>query len=663
MNSIQQRILMVLLGTSLIPLIVVFLVSKTLTSRGLEHSERGKLAAVGREVARQIESTMSGVVHDLNALRSNPLIVGPDTPPEIRAEEMRRLVNAYSSFTDLTLYDADGMMILSTTGRHHPEPVDQTEWLKQARDEGIVRTSQPHRVLGQPGLNIKVYVPIYVGGEREPFVLKARLTFGPVWEIIDGVTVGQRGEIILLDSHGKILASRSKHLILEKFDERYPASTWQRQPNGFYANPEGARFAYSARAISPAKTLVDESWTLLSLLPEAELTAVLKNTERYQHAVAAGALLLAAFIGILLSRRLAAPVIQVSAAARKVAQGEMGFDLPVSGPREMKQLIRSFNTMTEEVRDTRARLESLVDNRTRKLRESQGDLEALTSQLRATYESTKEAILVVKPDGSIIAANRRMAEFFAIEEDIEIAKIPFETFQTRLDACFSDPEQTAPRWSFYQDSADGIGETEWNIAAPEPRTLCVYTAPVKNHRGKSFARLWMFRDVSEQRQLERGLQQAQKMEAVGRLAGGVAHDFNNLLTGIIGNLSLAEMETTANADGDSRRFIASAKKAGERAADLVKQLLGFSRRSHLQLAHCDLTEIVLEVQDLLKHTIDPRIQIKVDLPDVIWNVNADATQVEQVLMNMCVNATHALDGGGGRIAISTRNVHISEEQS
>lgn len=654
---------MVLLGAGFLPLLFAFIVTKSITSRGLEGLEREKIAAVGREIARQISMTMDSASSDLESLKGNRIVVDPSLPMDERVDELRRIVKARPSFSDITIYDPNGLMEASTTNRNHPEPTDATTWLTTARDKNIVCTSPPQMVSGQPGLHIRVYIPIHIHGQAEPSILKARLTFDPVWDLIDGVKVGRSGEMFVLDSRGKILAARDKNLILEKFDDRYPSVFWLKQQVGNYTNTEGEIFAYNAQVLTRNETHVEEPWIVLSFLPKHELTSVLRESETYQYATGVAALWIAVVLGLALSKRLAEPVVRASVAAQKVALGDLQTDVPETGPREMKQLAASFNQMMREVRDTRSRLESLVETRTRKLRQSQSELEALTSQLRAAYESTREAILVVKPDGTILAANRRLQEFFNLDDTEELTALQFSDLQSKLDQRISPGKDKRDLWSFFEDNPGGTGEGEWEIGDPAQRTLSVYTAPVRNQRGSAFARLWMFRDITEQRQLEQSLQQAQKMEAIGRLAGGVAHDFNNLLTGIIGNLSLAQMDSSGNRNRDSDRFIASAKQAGQRAAELVKQLLGFSRRSHLQLASCEVNDLILEVQDLLQHTIDPRIRIEVDLPGAIWNIRADATQIQQVLMNMCVNSTDAMAKDGGRISLSTRNVHLGREQA
>ena len=157
------------------------------------------------------------------------------------------------------------------------------------------------------------------------------------------------------------------------------------------------------------------------------------------------------------------------------------------------------------------------------------------------------------------------------------------------------------------------------------------------------------RDVTDRKRAERALReredqlrQAQKMETVGQLAGGVAHDFNNLLTAVIGNLCLMDLP----AGDPNQPLLAVAQKAAHRAAELISKLLGFARRNQMLVAPVDVGEFVEEVVDLLRRTIDPRITFLADIPPLEWRVLADAGLLNQVLLNLCVNARDAMPAGG-----------------
>ena len=171
------------------------------------------------------------------------------------------------------------------------------------------------------------------------------------------------------------------------------------------------------------------------------------------------------------------------------------------------------------------------------------------------------------------------------------------------------------------------------------------------------ATLNFVRDITSQKKLEEQLQQAQKMEAVGTLAGGIAHDFNNLLMAIQGNVSLGLLET-----GENKRLHDNLKNIEEyvrKGADLTKQLLGFARRGKYELKTLDLNEVV-EKQSLLFGRTKKEITIHSKYGDGLWPVEADRVQIEQILLNLYVNAWQAMPGEGS-LYVETGNVTLDAE--
>src|SRR5438445_11721813 len=165
------------------------------------------------------------------------------------------------------------------------------------------------------------------------------------------------------------------------------------------------------------------------------------------------------------------------------------------------------------------------------------------------------------------------------------------------------------------------------------------------------------RDVTEQRHLEEQFRQSQKMEAVGQLAGGIAHDFNNLLTAILGNTQLLLRELPP---GDSKRGdVEEIRKASERAASLTRQLLAYSRRQMLQPEVLDLNGVVAEMDRMLRRLIGEHIALVTLLAPELGRVRADPNQLEQVIVNLAVNARDAMPDGG-KPTIETANVDLDE---
>jgi signal transduction histidine kinase/CheY-like chemotaxis protein len=165
-------------------------------------------------------------------------------------------------------------------------------------------------------------------------------------------------------------------------------------------------------------------------------------------------------------------------------------------------------------------------------------------------------------------------------------------------------------------------------------------------------------DVTEKRIMERQLRMAGKMEAIGRLSGGIAHDFNNLLGVIIGYSQLLRRKL-APEQPQLYEFAEEIHKAGERAAALTRQLLAFSRQQILTPTIVDLNQLVSDMQKMLPRLIGEDIQVQVDLQSDLGTVKADRSQVEQVIMNLAVNARDAMPNGG-RLLIETANAEFDE---
>jgi nitrogen-specific signal transduction histidine kinase/ActR/RegA family two-component response regulator len=181
-----------------------------------------------------------------------------------------------------------------------------------------------------------------------------------------------------------------------------------------------------------------------------------------------------------------------------------------------------------------------------------------------------------------------------------------------------------------------------------------YVATANVRPGRHIA---VVRDLTKQKELETQLRQAQKMEAVGRLAGGIAHDFNNLLTAISG---YSEFLIAGQTDDKLRRHAHEIKKAADRAASLTGQLLAFSRRQVLQPRVLDLNAVVSDMDMMLRRLIGEDVELVTMLDPELLPVRADPTQVEQVIVNLAVNARDAMPQGGS-VTIETENVVLDDD--
>jgi PAS domain S-box-containing protein len=289
--------------------------------------------------------------------------------------------------------------------------------------------------------------------------------------------------------------------------------------------------------------------------------------------------------------------------------------------------------VTEELRSRAARMEATLE---------------ATARYRALMEQANDAILILDLAGTILEANRESERLFGLPRGRIVGR-SYDDFVV--------PEERA-------DSAKRRSRlgAERTIRVPDRHMEraggTVVTVDVSGslvHLGEESRVLAILHDVTERQRLEAQLLQSQKMESVGRLAGGVAHDFNNLL-GVItgyGDLLLNEI----GPDHPSRRRVVEIRKAADRAAALTRQLLAFSRKQVLQLRVMDLNVVVAGIEPMLRRLIGEHIQLMAVLDKGLGRVKADIGQIEQVIANLAVNARDAMPKGG-KLLIETGNVEL-----
>ncbi|MEO8505519.1 MAG: PAS domain S-box protein [Acidobacteriota bacterium] len=181
-----------------------------------------------------------------------------------------------------------------------------------------------------------------------------------------------------------------------------------------------------------------------------------------------------------------------------------------------------------------------------------------------------------------------------------------------------------------------------------------------NHHGVPIRLIGVMQDITERKRLEAQFLQAQKMESVGRMAGGVAHDFNNLLTAILGYAEM--MRRDIQGTHPHARAVEEIERAAQRAAALTRQLLVFSRKQRIAPKVIDVNLLVSDMERMLRRMIGEDVHLQTALAPGLWSVRADPGQLEQVLMNLAVNSRDAMPQGGG-LRLTTRNALVTQEQA
>lgn len=661
MNTIRNRILLVLILTGIIPLIVLFLLSESMIGRAIRANEQEKITKINQQLAEHITVLMTSAAFDLRILQDNPFIVDPAFTDEERKRELQRLVRVSNVFTDISLYDSTGFLMLSTS-ENHPDTRDYTDNFREAMELGKISVSRPHRDVGKEGLFLSAYLPVLSEDKSVPQVIRARMSFKPISELVLRVRTGEIGRTVLLDEAGNLLTSHNDSELLDKFDSNWRTEDWYNSPEGVFQAANDSEFLYSAKFLSPDRTLVNSSWVLVALQSMDEVEGVLSRAQRLLGVATLATLLFAIAFGIFVADRFSNPIVALSSAAKKVASGDLSKCTLSNGSVEIKNLATSFNQMVSDLSEYQQGLQNLVETRTYSLHQSQKEHEKTSAHLQAALEGSNNGFLVEDFGGQIVAVNQLFLDLFGFERNQVAGRGINEVIDEMLKSAHSQDDTEEIRTAI-QDP-EGMVHKEIIFETPERCYLDLHSAPIRNNSEEIIGRVWTLRDNTENRQLEESLRQSQKMEAIGQLAGGVAHDFNNLLTGILGNLSLIEIDGNPEEANRNRELLSRAIGASDRAVELVKSLLGFSRRSHMDLCPCDSNAVLQEVQGLLVATIDPSIRVELDLEDSPWGLMADSNLLSQVVMNMAVNAKDAIaNKRDGIIELHSSNQKITEKEA
>ena len=298
-------------------------------------------------------------------------------------------------------------------------------------------------------------------------------------------------------------------------------------------------------------------------------------------------------------------------------------------------------------------------------------LESADRPYRVLIEQMQEGAVTLGEDGTVLYCNRRLAALLSTPQERVIGQALL-SFVMREDQVAFDRLLAAAR------GAGARGELTFH--AVDGRPVPVYMSLSLLHDGDvtllcgvltdlteqklhlrelASAHNRLLREIAERERVEDALRQAQKMEAVGQLTGGLAHDFNNLLTGISGSLELLQSRVAQGRLSEVTRYVTAAQGAASRAAALTHRLLAFSRRQTLDPVPTNPNRLVAGMEELIRRTVGPAITLEAVLAGGLWPTLCDPHQLENAVLNLSINARDAMPDGG-RLTIETANTWLDE---
>lgn len=446
--------------------------------------------------------------------------------------------------------------------------------------------------------------------------------------------------------------------------------------------PQGASLALVSGdgVIEDQSALVSTTPIIHGKLDIGSLTVVFSLTELRE--VIAGARHSGALIGLVIfvvglglvyaiSTLVTRPLSAVARTVERIAAGDLDLRALETPDAEVAQFVRAFNHMVDKLSGAQQELSAInqqlevrVDARTAALREaaarqrvvqhaltrSEEEARASSEMLQSFINLAPQAIIGVDLKWRVTLWNRAAEILFGYAED-EVLGGPVPHVPEDQSDAFKEIQERV-------ESDRAVTPTDVMRRRKDGAMINVMCSSgvVRDLTGKPTGYIAIVSDVTERKALEEQHRQSQKMEAIGRLAGGVAHDFNNLLTVITTSTALLLELERSDEDREDLEAIAS---ASARAASLTQQLLLFSRRQVLTHQRVDLNVLVRELNPMLRRLLRENLEVSSVLSDDIGLVTADPTQLHQVIMNLAVNASDAMPAGG-RLTIETHDVVLDE---
>ncbi len=326
--------------------------------------------------------------------------------------------------------------------------------------------------------------------------------------------------------------------------------------------------------------------------------------------------------------------------------------VPDLGEDELGVLATGFNQMLEQIQIQEDGLKSEINER----QEAEVALRKSEENLKITLDSIGDAVITVDQNEQVSGLNPAAEKLtgWTVQEAVGhsiLKTVSLINEETRLPVEFS----------LANESDEPLGEPGRTLLIRkngDERRVADSCSRIQDKKGNLLGVVLVFRDITEQYQMESQMRQSQKMQAIGQLSGGIAHDFNNLLTGIMGSAELLELRL--DADSPLHAFVKIILESSERAADLNAKLLAFSRKGMIENQVVDLHQIINAVVDILSQTLDRRITIERNFLDTPVRTSGEPSMLQNALLNLAINARDAMPKGG-TLTFSTTKLNLDRE--
>ncbi|BCB96697.1 hypothetical protein JZK55_16190 [Dissulfurispira thermophila] len=371
-------------------------------------------------------------------------------------------------------------------------------------------------------------------------------------------------------------------------------------------------------------------------------------------------------VSIILSRRLTKPLIQISDASKKVAEGDLSISLPVKSKDELGILALNFNSMIESLKSARAEIENYTKNlehiiniRTERLNNAIKELQHEKDFIEKLFSTIGATIAVLDRDGKFVKINKTWEDLRGYKEDEIRGRYVWDIMP---------PDSVHIAKTMFEEMLVYKAPTTFKIKVltkdGKERIIMTNNAVLTDENSEVTYIIASGIDITEKESLEKYLMESQKLQSIATLVTGLSHNFNNILVGVVGYAGILRAQISLiehPKKTDIMRYIEIIENSANRASELIKHLMMFSKKQEYQMTELNINNIIDDTYQIISATFPKSISIQTDLQKDIWLIKADKTQIQQALLNMCINAKDAMPEGG-ILKIETFNMDVTSPE-
>ncbi len=534
-------------------------------------------------------------------------------------------------FNQVSLLNADGLEIIRISRFELILESDLTDRVSTEEFSIPVTTGNSYyspiyfnSETGEPLIKLSLPLVDLVSSEVKGAIV-TEINLRGMWYMVNSLRVGVTGVAFITDDHGRVIAHPNRSIVLKNTVFQAPAKAT------IMTGVSGKKSVVATKQLDYGNQKI----FFITELPVAEALRHMNRSIQLSMIFLVFTLLVAIILGVILVKQIIRPIETLAGTARKVSQGDLNQKAAVTSNDEIGELADSFNVML-------TRLTATID-----------DLKKEKDFVRNTIESLTHPFYVIDVNDYTIKLANSAANFGDYKPTATCYQLTH-----KVDHPCDGKDHPCVIEEVRKTRGPVMVEHLHQNDANEISTFEIYGYPIFDEHGEITQVIEYNLDVTEKKALETQLIQSQKLEAIGSLTGGVAHDFNNYLTPIIGYSQLT-LDTLAD-DDPLRSRLQAIKDAGEKAADLTRQLLAFSRKQVMEIKIINLNELITDMVKMLKRLVGENILMQQNLPDTIGNIKADPGQVSQIIMNLSVNARDSMPEGG-TLFFETDSIILDED--